>query len=136
MEIKKSLTPSVFIITGLLIILAFFGYTKIIKPFYQNNVAQNIQINLTEDQNLELIKYPNQKSIYGIEIEITGNSDSNLELAIANPESTISNAIIKKGYIDFVYKSDWYSDTCLLNIHSLEKNNGKLKVEYRFLGMK
>ena len=131
---KKQRTLTTVIITILIIIIAYFAYTRYVKPIYMDNSKQSLEIILGTEQIITLDKLDNQKDIYSIEIEITGNATGNLTVFISDNDSIPEKEIsLKKGTIDHLYISDWYSDKCYLSISG--GTFGKLKVEYRFLGL-
>ncbi|MBL4861811.1 MAG: hypothetical protein JKY09_02185 [Crocinitomicaceae bacterium] len=132
---KKKYTFTTLIITAILVIIGILSYYKIIRPIYLNNMNQVVSIDLSKEQNVALGKYKNQKSIYGIELEISGKTSSNFDLMISNGEQNVHAATIKGGEIDFVYKNDWYSDSCFLYFLPRGDKPGKLTIYCRFLAL-
>ena len=115
--------------------IGVFGYQKFLKPFYQNNQNQTQEINLKVNSNLSFGKSIDQQSVYGIEIEIKGTTNSIFDLSISNGEQIVHGASIKNGEIDFAYKNDWYTDSCILHFNSREDKAGNLEVNCRFLAI-
>lgn len=131
---KKQRTLTTLIITVLIIIVAYFAYTRYVKPIYFDNPKQSLEVILGTEQIITLERLDNQKDIYSIEIELSGNATANLSVFISDNDSIPEKQIsLKKGTIDHLYISDWYSDKCYLTISG--GTFGKLKVEYRFLGL-
>lgn len=132
---KSRLTPITLIITGLIIALGYFAYTKYIVPFYLNNSEQTKKINLNKDHNLVLVANEEQKNINSIEFEILGESSQNVSiLTYDSSKSNIKRVTIKKGEIDHVNFLNWSSDTCFMDISTSEKSTGSLTINYRFIG--
>ena len=131
---KKQRTLTTLIITVLIIIASYFAYTRYVKPIYIDNQKQTVEILLGTEQTITLEKSEDQKEIYSIEIELTGNATANLTVFISDNDSIPEKEIrLKKGTIDHLFISDWYSDKCYLTISG--GTFGKLKVGYRFLAL-
>lgn len=132
---KSKLTPITLLITGLLIVLGYFAYTKYIVPFYLNNSEQTKKIELKRDHNLVLVANENQKNISSIEFEILGESSQNVSiLTYDSSKSNITRVTIKKGEIDHVNFLNWTSDSCFMDISTPENSKGSLTINYRFIG--
>lgn len=132
---KRKSTYTIVIVSILIMIIGAFGYQKFLKPFYQNNQNQTQKIDLKINSSLSFVKSKEQQSLYGIELEITGTSNSIFDLSISNGDQIVHGASIKNGEIDFVYTNDWYSDSCILNFKSRENKSGNLEVNCRFLAI-
>ncbi len=130
------MTAGTLILSAVIIVLCVIMYQKYIYPIYLKNEQQTTSINLSSSSEITLKKTTKQNHIYSIEIEITGESSSNLSIIVADsigiPQQEIK---LKKGEIDYVYKNDWYSSECNLQFSSKEKMKGELGIEYRFLGL-
>jgi hypothetical protein len=100
---------------------------------YLNNLDQHKSITLQKTQIVAFGKYPDQKGIFGIEIEIKGQSKSNVDLLISDIEGLKHGASVKGKNLDFVYKNDWYSDSCYIRILPRGEVDGKLDIHCRFL---
>ncbi len=134
---KKNLTWITFAMTGLILALGYFLYQEYIAPFYLNNTSETTQIRLTEDQHVVLIKNPAQDHIFSIELEITGKSADILEILISNPSRTSAYSVrIKGGEVAFTYTTDWFDDTCILDIHPIQNSEDQLTIKSRFIGTK
>ena len=131
---RRLMAPVTIAVTFLIIVLAYFAYTKYIGPIYTNNSSQTIQVMEFKGEDITLGKLPNQSGIYGIEIEFSEFNTSNYSLIISNEEEPTHIVQIKKG-ASYIYKNDWYSPTCILNFRSESPSNETIKVEYRFLGL-
>jgi hypothetical protein len=135
--IKKNMTVISVIFAVLFVILGIVLYRIYIVPFYQNNLSQTVTIVLDKDQQVVLVKNPEQEHIFSIEIEITGETKNNLDILISNPSKTlVHNARIKGGTIDYVYANDWYEDTCFIDVKVAKSSREKIEVECRFIGTK
>jgi hypothetical protein len=135
--IKKKMTLISVIFAILFVILGIVLYRMYIVPFYQNNVSQTVTITMDKNQQLVLVKNPEQEHIFSIEIEVTGSSKNNFELLVSNPSKTlVHNARLKGGTIDFIYATDWFDDTCFIDISMAKPSYDKLEVECRFIGTK
>jgi len=132
---KRKSTYTVIIVSFLIISVGVYSYQKFLKPFYLNNQNQTKSIDLKLNSNLSFGKTVKQKSIYGIEIEVTGKSNSIFDLSISNGKQTMHSASIKNGEIDFVYKNDWYSDSCFLLFQPRGDETGELEINCRFLAI-
>lgn len=117
-----------------MIIGGYFVYQEYIYPIYLNNLSQEKSIVLSKEQKVMLIKRPEQTSIYGIEIEISPNKETNYSVVISEINDVKYEISVKKGR-EFTYKTDWYSDTCFLSFRPHEISSDTLKVNYRFLGL-
>lgn len=134
---KKNLTWITFVLTGLVLVLGYFLYQEYISPIYLNNVSKTELVRLSKDQHVVLVKNSEQGNIFSIELEITGKSTDILEILISNPSRTSAySARIKGGEIDFTYTTDWFEDTCILDIHPVKASNDQLTIESRFIGTK
>lgn len=123
------------VIVALIIGLSLWGYFAYIQPIYLNNSAQTETIDLKKETNFTFGKYLDQGKIYGIEIEVSGNSNSNFDLIISNGIQDVHAASIKGKDIQFIYKNDWNTDSCFLNVFPKGEIGGKVKVECRFLAL-
>ena len=112
-------------------------YQNYIAPIYLNNKAQEESIDLSQNQIVTLSKSSEQKRVYSIELEFSGNSASNLSIVLTDSIGIPMKEIkLKKGEIDYMFQDEWYSSECTLTFSSKEKMKGELEVEYRFLGLK
>ncbi|MBL1281605.1 MAG: hypothetical protein COA33_015115 [Fluviicola sp.] len=134
---KKRLPITTFIISILIVVLSYFMYQNYIAPIYLNNKAQEESIDLSQNQIVTLSKSSEQKRVYSIELEFSGNSASNLSIVLTDSIGIPMKEIkLKKGEIDYMFQDEWYSSECTLTFSSKEKMKGELEVEYRFLGLK
>lgn len=134
--IRRNLTPITLVITLILVVSGVFIYRNYLGPILKNNSSQTVEIDLNQNSPLVLVKKQNQGNVYSLEIEIEGNSSEIINLELGESQQKIRyDARIKNGEIDFVYTTDWYSDTCFLNVQPSRKNNGKLSISYRFLAL-
>lgn len=132
---KKRLPILSAVIALLFIVISYFAYQTYVRPMYQNNLSQELTVDLKSLSHITLVKKPEQKGIFGIELEITGTTNANFGMTFNNGEQNIHSAKIKGGDIDFVYKNDWYTDTLLVTFEKGNSENGKLLINYRFLGL-
>ena len=122
------------IVSTLLIIGLFvFCYYWFIRPMYLNNLDQQKTISLKKEQTVSFGKCENQKNVFGIELEITGNSASNVDIILADENETKHTAGVKGKNLDFVYKNDWYGDSCFITIIPRKEIGGNVEINCRFL---
>lgn len=119
---------------AIIIVLSILAYTEYIKPMYENNVSQEIQFQNRQEVGLILKKKSEQDKIFSLEFEISPNPSSNYTLRIANTKGVLYEAKVKKG-VEYVYKTDWYEDQCILDYIPDTESNDQVKLSYRFLGM-
>lgn len=133
---NKNWTLTTLFITFIIVILCYFTYQKFIYPIYVKNKLQSTQIILKEGQEVLLTKLKNQKNIYSIEIEFTGQLESNTTIFICDYIGIPNQQIrLKKGVINQLYVGDWYSTSCKLKFDSKNELQGNLKIDYRFLAL-
>lgn len=124
------------IISTLAIIgLFIFCYYWFIRPVYLNNLDQSRSISLKKTQTISFGKYEDQKKVFGIELEITGNSSSNVDIVLSDENGVRHTAAVKGKDLDFVYKNEWYGDSCFIQITPRKKVGGKIDVNCRFLAI-
>ena len=133
---KKNWSLTSLIITIIIVILCYFTYQKFIYPIYLKNELQTTEISLNKGKEVLLSKAENQKNIYSIEIEFTGQIKSNTTIFICDSIGIPNQQIrLKKGEINQFYVGDWYSSSCKLKFDSKEELQGNLKIDYRFLAL-
>jgi len=130
---KKNAVRNTIISTLIIIGLSVFCYYWFIKPMYLNNLDQNKTVRLKKTQIICFGKYSDQKDVFGIELEITGNSDSNVDIVLSDEKSLKHTASVKGKNLDFVYKNAWYGDSCFIQIIPRDAVGGKLDINCRFL---
>jgi hypothetical protein len=131
----KYYVPTSLAIVALIIGLSFWGYFAYIRPIYLNNATQTETISLKKERNFAFGKHLDQGKVYGIEIEVSGNSDSNFDLIISNGVQDVHAASIKGEDIEFIYKNDWNTDSCFLKVLPKGDVGGEITVECRFLAL-
>ena len=130
----KQKSARITIISTLIIIGLFvFSYYWFIRPMYLNNMDQNRVVLLKKEQSVAFGKYADQKKVFGIELEITGDSDSNVDIILSDEKGVRHTAAVKGKNLDFVYKNEWYGDSCFVEIVPRKALGGKLEVNCRFL---
>jgi len=133
---KKNLTKTTTLLVIAIIFLGIYMYKEYVSPLYINNGQQTTQIDLSKKDNILLLKETTQRQIFALEIEILGESATNLTVvSIDSDGQAIKEIKLKKGTIDFIYQNDWYTEGCTLQFSAREKMKGKLKINYRFLGL-
>lgn len=132
---KKRSTLITFILSILIIIVGYLAYIKYIRPTYLFNPTQTKEVVLGETNLITLIKHTDQQDIFGIEIEVNGNSSGIFDMMVFNETGLVHTIALKGEEVDYIYKNDWYSDTCFLKFIERDNANGELSVEYRFLGL-
>jgi hypothetical protein len=135
--LKKNMTWITFVLAGLILVLGYFLYQEYLAPLYLNNVGETTTVSLSADQHVVLVKNPEQENVFSVELEISGKSKDILEILISNPSKTSAySARIKGGDVDFTYVTNWFEDTCLLDIHPVQSSSDKIIIESRFIGTK
>ena len=133
---KKKMTISTFIISICIIVLSYYTYSKYLQPIFLANEKQTTHINLAHQEKIILKKSSQQDHIYSIEFEIIGTLDSEISILVCDSlEIPFQEIKLKQGEIDYIYKSDWYSNQCILHFKSKNKSVNQLTIEYRFLGL-
>jgi len=130
---------SIFTILIALLILwvGFFAYRRVIEKKMENLTTQTIKIrDINSTQIYSIVKLKKQKSIYQVQLTITGQISENCTLYLG-PKHTYFNTElrIKKGVIETALIDDWYSDSIFIKVENLDGGNGALDVEYQFLGL-
>lgn len=131
---RKSPSFIILIVSILMIIGGYFVYQEFIYPSYLNNTSQEVKMLLNEEQQLLLIKRPEQSRIYSLELEISPNSGSNYTVIIPEVDEAPYEARVKKGK-EFVHKLNWQQDSCILTFIPNEVSRDSVTVHYRFLGL-
>lgn len=131
----KYYVPTSITIAALIIGLGFWGYFAYIRPIYLNNATQTETIDLKKEKNLAFGKHLDQGKVYGVEIEVSGNVYSNFDLIISNGVKDVHAASVKGKDIEFIYKNDWNTDSCLLSVFPKGEIGGKISVKCRFLAL-
>ncbi len=133
---KKNYTKLTILLSVAIIFLGYYIYKEYVSTLYLNNPTQTVEIDLAKENSISLIKNIEQKKIFALEIEIIGESATNLSILTQNKNGDGTNEIkLKKGSIDFFHQVDWYEDDCTLVFSAREKMKGMLKINYRFLGL-
>ena len=133
--IKKKFSLITLILSIAIIVIGYFAYVKFIRPIFLNNQMQTLTVVLEDSEQLVLIKGAEQKDIFSIEVEITGEASGIFDVLVSNEAGLVHAIALKGKSVDYIYKGDWYSDTCYLDFRGRESASGKLTVEYRFLGL-
>lgn len=122
-------------ITAAIIGLGIWGYYEIVRPIYLNNAIQTKTVEMKSTTYFEFAKHKEQGNVYGIEIEVNGDTRSNFNLMISDGKKDIHAASVKGKNIDFIYVNDWYSDSCFIRLEAHGKPGGKVKIDCRFLAL-
>lgn len=131
---KKHASVLTIVLALAIIALGVLAYFKFIRPVYLFNPSQTVTVDLNSIDSLPLVNKQKTRTPFGIEIEITGHTEDHLSILISKKDQfPVHHIQLKKGTIDYIYKNDWYSDTCLLFFQS--NGTGKLKIDYRFLNL-
>lgn len=124
------------VISTLIIIGLFvFCYYWFIRPIYLNNWDQNKKVSLKKEQTIAFGKYANQNKVFGIELEMTGNSDSNLDILISDEDGNRHAASVKGKNLDFVYKNSWTGDSIFIQMIPRGASGGNVEINCRFLAV-
>lgn len=131
---RKHSSLTILIISVLMIVGGYFLYEEYIYPTYLNNNPQEKVISMTHEQQIKLIKHPEQSKIYSLELEVSPNESGNYSIVIPQVDDLPYEAKIKQGK-EFVYKMNWHNDTCILKIIPHEPTTDSLLINYRFFGL-
>lgn len=132
---QRNYIGATLISTLVIIGLFVFSYFWFIRPMYLNNLDQNKTVSLKKERTIAFGKYKDQQKVFGIEVEITGHSDSNVDITISDGKKIYHTAAVKGKEMDFVYKNDWHEDSCFITIIPRGKVGGKAEINCRFLAV-
>lgn len=132
---KKKSVPFTLIGTVIVIGLGIWAYYEYIRPIYLNNSNQTETIDLKKDTDFAFGKHKGHGNVYGIELEMSGNSESNFDLIISDGTKDVHMATIKGKNVDFIYKNDWYADSIFLQLIPRGEIGGEIAVDCRFLAL-
>ncbi len=132
---QKNYLRSTIVSTLVIMGLFAFCYWYFIRPMYLNNVDQQKTISLQKTQKIAFGKYPEQKKVFGIELEISGSASSNVDIVISDEKGMHHSAALKGKKLDFVYKNNWTSDSCFIEVLPRGKKHGTVNVNCRFLAI-
>ena len=131
---KNNFSVIVFVLSLIIIGIGYYGYNRFIATIYAN-AEQEMDLVLNGDMEILLQKTSDQHNIHGIEIEFTGPLDGIIDVIVANPLEDLHSVGLKGDELDYIYKNDWYSDSCYLKITTRDDAKGEIHLVYRFLGM-
>jgi hypothetical protein len=119
----------------LLILIGFvvYRYYANVRPMLAENAGQTQTISLQKHQEIAFGKDKNMERVSGIQVEITGHSDSNLDVVLSNGKTLMHVAAVKGEKLHFMYQNAWTDDSCFVRISPQEAVGGKLKITCRFL---
>lgn len=129
----KKNTLITILIAILILVVAWYVYTRYFSPTYLGHPGQEVEITLSNPQVLNLTPEAGQEGIYSIEIELTGKSTGIFDVQVNDGKRAVHVISLKGPNVDHVYKSDWYSDSCTLSIVPRNSTTGNLVLTYRFL---
>ena len=131
----RQYSSKIILITTIIIIFAgYFTFREIIYPSYLNNVSQERKVLLNEEQELVLLKRQEQSSIFGLEIEISPNKKGNYAVHITDMKDQNFDVLVKENK-ELVYKTEWYSDSCIMKFVPEKSAKDSVEITYRFLGL-
>ncbi len=102
---------------------------------YLNNLDQKRTVSLENEQIIRFGKYSDQGKVFSIELEITGNAKSNVDIYLSNEKGPQHAAAVKGKNMEFTYKNDWFGDSCYIEIVPRGKEGGKVDISCRFLAL-
>ena len=92
---------------------------------------QNISIdNITQSQEI-ILKNHNDKNVYALTINVTGNIDGTAEIYLMLNGKPYKPEIIS-GNVNVKWGGDWYSNDALIVYKANDVNKGKLSIGYTF----
>ncbi len=108
-----------------LIIILFFVSCQI------TDSKQKLKTDIKTDATLVLRKTDNQGNIWGIKLYIIGDFNDTITLIHTNGDNVAYRHKLI-GRIDTIYRTDWYSDSCLIIFENIKKPIKDLYIEYEF----
>lgn len=124
--------PRIFlIIAAVLLVFLLILYSKM-ETIPETPKRVRIQM-VSDSLQHELTPYPHQQTIYGLQIEISGNLDGNSYLCFRQKSDDYSETVfLKKGKVDHKIKLDWDSAECIMGYYPVDAQAGELLIRYRF----
>jgi len=120
---------------GVILALGFAAYRLFLNPVYTQNLDHVKIVHLNgKAQKLHFEKFTNQEEVFSLEIEVSGHTNENFSLTIADKNGPQYNASIKGGKkVNFTYVQDWYEDEMELTVIPKPSDKGKLEIRCRFI---
>jgi hypothetical protein len=113
------------------IILSFITVTFYLKSFFWWGEVTRIE-NIAQKQTIILQESIRPKSVYGINILITGYIDGSATIQRVEGNRKIYEPSIIKGLVNLRLGGDWYDDKCLIIYEPSNVKSGKLQLRYKF----
>jgi hypothetical protein len=121
----------------LLLLVSYFSFTYFFHDFYWNNNSRVWTINSSNNGKTTLVKFPAQKNIRALEIELAGQTSATTLLYLGKTKNRVDWYItLKKGKTDFSNSIEWHSDSCYLTVQTQDEKPPNLTLTYRFIGKK
>lgn len=92
---------------------------------------QELRTNIQSDTTLILKKNEKQGNIWGIDIKIVGDCKDTITLIHTNGDNVAYHHKLVGG-IDNTYRTDWYSDSCLIRFENIKEPINDLQIDYEF----
>jgi hypothetical protein len=107
-----------------------------LKEILYNYRTRSIHITeLNSSKEIHLKKFDAQTSTYGMELELTGYTDGEIDLLFGPEKGNYQQQVhLEKGTVTYDFSSDWYEEGCYIYMVTNKKINCDLKLDYRFYG--
>jgi hypothetical protein len=107
-----------------------------LKEIVYNYWTRNVHVHeLNNSMEIHLKKMDAQTSVYGLELEITGNTAGNITLLFGPEKGKYQQEVVlKKGAVHYDFSSDWYDENCFIYLHSENATKADIEIDYRFYG--
>ena len=87
--------------------------------------------NLNREQTITLKKNESQKNIVGLHIKINGFIVGNATISLMEDDKSYRSIGIN-GNFNFLWNSEWYSDSAKIRYHPIDANSGEINIQYSF----
>jgi hypothetical protein len=107
-----------------------------LKEILHNYWTRSIHIKeLSNSKEIHLKKMDAQTSVYGLELEITGNTAGNITLLFGPEKGKYQHEVVlKKGVVEYDFSSDWCDENCFIYLLSENGTKANIGIDYRFYG--
>lgn len=117
--------------------IGIYAYKRVILKKIENVSTQTLQIkNIKENKTYGITKLKNQKSIFQVQVTITGELSKNITLYLGPKSNHFDTELrIKNGEIETSIIENWVSDSMFIKVENPDNGVGHLEFEYQFLGL-
>lgn len=117
--------------------VGLYAYKRVIQKKVENITTQTLKIpDVRENKTFAIAKLKNQKSIFQVQVTITGKISKNITLYLGPKKDHFNTELrIKNGKIETAIIENWVSDSMYIKVENPDNGNGNLEFEYQFLGL-